>query len=497
MADILTSMSLKSKLEAILLQHFGYPHFRAGQLEIISALCTGRDVLAILPTGGGKSLCFQIPGLYLGGTVLVVSPLISLMQDQVANLVRRGLRATFINSMLERQERARRIAGLVTGEYQFVYTAPETLANPRFQVQCRSAPISVIAIDEAHCVSVWGHDFRPEYLKIGEIIAAIFPQRRPPVIALTATANNRAQADIVKYCRLSDPVHIQQSFARDNLKLMVDKCHNEHDKMLKILYTLQKHQGEIGIIYVLTRKQAVYIADVVNVLLRPDKPVKVYHGGLEKQVRARIQEEFIAGTTPVIVATNAFGMGVDQPHVRFVIHAQISSNLENYFQEIGRGGRDGQIARAYAFYTEQDLLISLNFIKANKNLSAARRLVLLLQLKTIRKFLRSKGCRQRLVLGYFDEKRRGWQCGLCDNCCRYRFHYSEEVIRRYESWRRWRARLAARQHLIPGTILTDLTLAYLSVIPWRRLPDLTVVPGIGRGFMERFAGALPGVRHDI
>ena len=165
--------TLQAPLETLLREHFGYPHFRPGQLEIIEAVCTGRDVLAILPTGGGKSICFQIPGLYLGGTVLVVSPLISLMQDQVANLHRRGLKATFINSTLEAQERARRVDNLKRGEYQFVYTAPETLANSNFQVQCRQAPITIIAIDEAHCVSVWGHDFRPHYLQIGHILTLL------------------------------------------------------------------------------------------------------------------------------------------------------------------------------------------------------------------------------------------------------------------------------------------------------------------------------------
>ncbi len=473
------------------MRHFGYPHYRPGQLEIISALCTGRDVLAILPTGGGKSLCFQIPGLYLGGSVLVISPLISLMQDQVANLHKRGLKATFINSTLAPDLRRQRLQDFAAGRFQFVYTAPETLANPRFQACCRQAKITIIAIDEAHCVSVWGHDFRPQYLRLGAIIEHIFPMERPPIIALTATANNRAQADIIRFCRLQDPVHVQQSFARDNLKLMVEPCRNEHDKILKILYTLQRHQGEIGIIYVLTRKQAVYIADLVNLLLRPATPVKIYHGGLDKDLRQHIQEEFIAGTTPVIVATNAFGMGVDQPHVRFVIHAQISANLENYFQEIGRGGRDGQTARAYAFYTDQDLHISLNFIKSNPNLALTRKMVLLLQLKHIQKFLRLRTCRQRYVLGYFDERRPHWRCGLCDNCCHYRFHYSDQVVHRFESWRRWRATLAAKFHLIPNSILTDLTLSYLSIIPWRTLPDLTVIPGIGRGFMERFAKYLP------
>ncbi|MBQ6449686.1 RecQ family ATP-dependent DNA helicase [bacterium] len=482
---------LSIQLEALLLEHFGYPHFRPGQLEIIEAVCTGRDVLAILPTGGGKSLCFQIPGLYLGGSVLIISPLISLMQDQVTNLQKRNLRATFINSTLTSQERARRLEKFKRGEYQFVYTAPETLSSNSFQAQCRQSPISAIAIDEAHCVSVWGHDFRPHYLQIGRILQQIFPDTRPPIIALTATANHQAQRDIVRFCGLRQPLHSQQSFARDNLKIMVNHCFNEHDKLLKILWVLQQHQGEIGIIYVLTRRQAVFIADKLNALLRPEKLIKVYHGGLDKDARAQIQEEFIAGVTPVIVATNAFGMGVDQPHVRFVIHAQISSNLENYFQEIGRGGRDGQLARCYAFYTHKDLEISLQFIKGNHTLTPQRQKILFQKLVQVQKFLECRTCRQRFVLAYFDERRPGFECGLCDNCLGYHFHYPQKVKQNLHQWQQWRQLQARRQKLIPSTIITDLTLSYLSIIPWQKLPDLQVIPGLGRGFVEHYSQFLP------
>ncbi|MBQ6438259.1 ATP-dependent DNA helicase RecQ, partial [bacterium] len=406
-------------LEQLLQHHFGYPQYRPGQLDIIDAVTAGRDALAILPTGGGKSVCFQIPGLYLGGTTLVISPLISLMQDQVANLHKRGLSATFLNSTLEPAEAARREQKLLAGDYQFVYLAPEKLVSPRFQKLWRQADIRLIAIDEAHCVSVWGHDFRPSYLQIGATIAQIYAHRlRPPVMALTATANHQAQADIIKFCRLTNPFIQQQSFARDNLRLCVHRCFNKHDHMLHLLDLLQKYHGQIGIIYALTRHQAEFLAAKINALLPQSTPVQVYHGGLDKPTRARIQDEFIAGTTPVIVATNAFGMGVDQPHVRFVIHAQISSNLENYFQEIGRGGRDGQLADCYALYRPEDLQISLSFIQADHSLSHKRQRALVHKLRQVDQFLRTHHCRQRFVLDYFDEHRPGWHCGLCDNCRR-------------------------------------------------------------------------------
>ena len=483
---------LQQQLEQLLQQTYGYGQFRTGQLEIIMSLVQGRDVLAILPTGGGKSICFQIPGLYLGGTTLVISPLISLMQDQVDNLIKRGLRATFINSSLSRQEQQRRLRNMQTGQYQFIYLAPEKLESESFRQLCRHVKITLIAIDEAHCVSVWGHDFRPSYLRLSQLLTEIFDtDTRPPIIALTATANKQAQADIIAYCGLRQPQLVQQSFARDNLKILVHKCHNEHDKLLHILCVLQKHAGQIGIIYVLTRKQAVFLADKLNQLLQPDKTIKVYHGGLDKHIRQTIQEEFISGRTPVIVATNAFGMGVDQPHVRYVIHAQISSNLENYFQEIGRGGRDGEIAYCYAFYTVMDLQISLEFIRRNQMLSRQRQKVLSEKLKKVQKYLTLTSCRQAYVLRCFDEKRNGWRCQMCDNCCHYSWSYPPTVKEKLRHWQNWRKRLAKQQRLIPSSIITDLSLSYLAIIPWRRLPQLAVIPGIGRGFVERFGKLLP------
>ncbi len=483
--------NLTAQLEKVLQDHFGYPHFRPGQLEIITALVSGRDVLAILPTGGGKSLCFQIPGLFLGGTTLVISPLISLMQDQVANLEKHDLKATFINSTLTAAQQRERLEAFVRGEYQFVYLAPEKLASKSFQAQCRQAPIRLVAIDEAHCVSVWGHDFRPEYLHIGTHLKAIFTDKRPPIIALTATANRLAQADIVRFCHLHHPYHAQKSFARDNLKLCVSACANEHQKIIRILHVLQKYHGQIGIIYVLTRKHAHQLAHLLNTLFQPHPPIKVYHGGLDKTERERIQNEFIAGTTPVIVATNAFGMGVDQSHVRFVIHAQISSNLENYFQEIGRAGRDGKIAHAYAFYTPADLEISARFITGNHSLSTLRRRLLIRKLHLVERFLRTHACRQRFILRTFDERRPGWRCGLCDNCSHYQFHFDATTVENFHRWQHWRNRLARRFDLLPNSILTDLTLGYLSVIPWKDLPDLTVIPGLGQGFLDRFGQYLP------
>lgn len=486
--------NLINQLEKILSQYFGYPHFRPGQLDIIIPLTQGRDVLAILPTGGGKSLCFQIPGLYLGGTVLVISPLISLMQDQVQNLLKHNIRATFLNSTLEAQESQNRMEKFLAGAYQFVYVAPEKLVNQKFLHACQQVQLSLIAIDEAHCVSVWGHDFRPSYLQIGQFVSRL-PQR-PPVAAFTATANLRAQKDIVRFCALRPHhLHVQKSFARDNLQIYVHHCFNEHDKILRLLYLLQKYAGEIGIIYVLTRQDAHNFATLLNRLRPTQPPIQIYHGGLDKTTRQQIQDLFIAGELKVIIATNAFGMGIDQPHVRFVIHAQISSNLENYFQEIGRGGRDGALASCYTLYTNKDLQISADFINRNQSASPAQLKVLQFKLKQIIKYLQSKKCRQRFILNYFDEKT-NFCCGLCDHCRRQTLTYPPSIKQKFAYLQRWRQRYAHRFHLIPSSVITDLSLAYLTLLDAQHLPELSVIPGLGIGAQKILARQLPPPRQD-
>ncbi len=476
--SIKENLSLKEKLEQILQKYFGFAHFRSGQLEVIFPLIKKRDVLAILPTGGGKSLCFQIPGLYLGGTTLVISPLISLMQDQVQNLEKHGVAVTFINSTLSREEQEKRLAKFLAGQYQFVYVSPEKLASQKFRQICQQVNLSLIAIDEAHCISVWGHDFRPNYLQIGTFIDQL--KKRPVIAAFTATANKRAQQDIVSFCHLKNYLHQQKSFARDNLQIYVYRCFNEHDKLLRLLSLLQKHAGETGIIYVLTRKDAVSFAQLLNRLRPQQESIQIYHGGLDKDLRSQIQADFISGKQKIIIATNAFGMGVDQPHVRFVIHAQISSNLENYFQEIGRAGRDDASASCYTLYLQKDLQISADFVNRNHSADKKQLQILQFKLEQMIKYLQTKKCRQNFILNYFDEKT-NFCCGLCDHCRQEKLHYNRLTQQKFAQFQSWRRRYARAHQLVPSSIVTDLALAYLAILDFKSLPDLTLIPGIGTG----------------
>ena len=475
------NLIIKTKLEALLKKYFGYSQFRPGQLEIIFPLIKKRDVLAILPTGGGKSLCFQIPGLYLGGTTLVISPLISLMQDQVQNLEKHGIAVTFINSTLTKEEQEKRLAKFLVGEYQFVYVSPEKLISQKFRQICQQVNLTLIAIDEAHCISVWGHDFRPPYLEIGNFIDQL--KKRPVIAAFTATANKRAQTDIIRYCHLQNHLQAQKSFARDNLQIYVHQCFNEHDKLLRLLYLLQKHMGETGIIYVLTRQDASSFAQLLNRLRPQQEPIKIYHGGLDKKERTQIQADFISGQQKVIIATNAFGMGVDQPHVRFVIHAQISSNLENYFQEIGRAGRDGALAFCYTLYLPKDLQISADFINRNHSAKKQQLQILQFKLKQMIRYLQTKKCRQNFILNYLDEKT-NFCCGLCDHCRQEKLDYNYHLQQKFARLQAWRFHYARAHRLIPSSIVTDLTLAYLAVLDTKSFSDLSLIPGVGVGAQE-------------
>ena len=328
----------------VLRAHWGYDDFRPGQWDIIQPIVEGRDVLAVLPTGGGKSICYQVPALLYEGLTLVISPLIALMQDQVAALNAHGVEAAFINSALSRREIEQRWLDAEHGRYRLLYLAPERLVSETFAARAPRMNISLLAVDEAHCISEWGHNFRPSYLRIA---ASRKHMGDPPTIALTATATPRVRRDIVEHLALRQPERIVRGFDRSNIVWSVFRTENKRSKVLDVL---QGVPGP-GILYSGTRKGVEGWAEWLS---RRDVSVGLYHGGMEGSVRERMQTGWVRGDQRIMVATNAFGMGIDKPDVRFVIHVDLPGTLEGYYQEAGRGGRDGKTSWAALLYHEGD-----------------------------------------------------------------------------------------------------------------------------------------------
>ena len=335
---------------AALQRHFGYPDFRGAQADAIAAVFARRDVLVLMPTGGGKSLCFQVPALLLGGPTVVVSPLISLMQDQVDALKRRGVPATFVNSTLDAGEREARIALAERGEVKLLYVAPERFDVPGFRERLRAMGVPLLAVDEAHCISQWGHDFRPAYLRLGELRQRL----GCPVIALTATATPEVRRDITSQLRLRDPLLLARGFDRENLAWHVIGAANDPQKDALLLALLRRAPREgVSLVYAATRRKVDSLADMLN---RAGVRAAGYHAGVPPDERRRLQESFIAGTAGVVIATNAFGMGIDKPDVRLVVHYDMPPSLEAYYQEGGRAGRDGGGARCILLHAPRDRL---------------------------------------------------------------------------------------------------------------------------------------------
>jgi len=346
------------------LQTFGLSDFRRGQREVIEHIISGHDCLCVMPTGGGKSLCYQLPSVVRPGLTIVVSPLIALMKDQVDSLVRRGIRATLINSSLSLQEQSERLEQVASGRFSMLYVAPERLRNPRFMDSIRTTPIQLLAIDEAHCISEWGHDFRPDYQRLGKFREAL---GNVQTIALTATATPKVREDILASLNLQTAKTFITGFARDNLYFGSAHCMSDRDKD-KHLHRFLENRDESGIIYVATRKRCDALVDQLAKELKLS--VGAYHAGLLPEQRKHVQDQFMSGKLKAIVATNAFGMGIDKPDLRYVIHYNMPGTLEAYYQEAGRAGRDGLLSQCVLLYNPQDRYIQEFFIE-NANPSRA------------------------------------------------------------------------------------------------------------------------------
>jgi len=328
-------------------EHLGFDDFREGQREVIATILSGQDAVVVMPTGSGKSLCYQLPAMMLSGATLVVSPLIALMKDQVDALQSRGLPATFINSAISDAEQRSRIEALRRGQYKLVYVAPERFRSPRFNAALRSINISLFAVDEAHCVSTWGHDFRPDYLRLKNVIESLGTTR---TLALTATATPYVRTAIIQQLGLKSPQAFVGGFDRPNLSIEVIHTQRERDKISRIRRLAKTHQGS-GIIYTATRKAVEQVG--IN-LIDLGLSVSMYHAGLKDAERIKAQEDFMTGRKQMIVATNAFGMGIDKPDIRFVVHYQMPGSIEAYYQEIGRAGRDGSPSSCLLLFNYAD-----------------------------------------------------------------------------------------------------------------------------------------------
>ncbi len=394
-------------------RYFGYDSFRPGQEEIVSALLAGRDALAIMPTGAGKSLCYQVPALLLPGLTLVISPLISLMQDQVKGLNAAGIHAAFINSSLTETQIARALDLAAEGSYKLVYVAPERLESPVFRSFAAGADISMVTVDEAHCISQWGQDFRPSYLKILDFIDSL--PRRPIVSAFTATATREVKDDIVCTLRLHDPKVLVTGFDRPNLYFQVERTRRKDDFVIQYL---RDHPGESGIIYCATRKN---VDKLQELLTEYGFAATKYHAGLSAEARRKNQNDFIYDTAPVIVATNAFGMGIDKSNVRFVLHYNMPQSMENYYQEAGRAGRDGLPSQCVLLFSAQDVIINKflldkkDFAEMDDEEADLLRQRDLQRLQTMERYCQTTECLRNYILAYFGEHPTA-PCGNCGSC---------------------------------------------------------------------------------
>jgi len=396
---------MNNVLRGLLKTHFGYDSFRPLQQEIMEQALAGRDTLAILPTGAGKSLCYQLPALARDGITLVVSPLIALMKDQVDQLTASGIPATFLNSTLDPQENRDRLAAIRSGETKLVYLAPERLMSGDFLATVRDWNITALAVDEAHCISEWGHDFRPEYRRLRELRVAL---PGVPVIALTATATPRVREDIVTQLALRDAAVFVASFNRPNLNYLVEP---KQDAAARIVQFIKSRGSDSGIVYAQSRKRS---EELAATLRNSGIPAVCYHAGLEAPERARNQEAFLRDEVRVVCATVAFGMGINKPDVRFVIHADLPKNIEGYYQETGRAGRDGLPADCLLLYSRGDVAKYLRFLDEIPDEEARDHSRL--QLDQMADFAESDHCRRIGLLGYFGESWPQENCGACDNC---------------------------------------------------------------------------------
>lgn len=507
----------------ILKQYFGYDSFRPGQEVLIDAILEGRDVLGIMPTGAGKSVCYQVPALLLPGITLVISPLISLMKDQVQALNQAGVHAAYINSSLTEKQIAKALELAGRGQYKIIYVAPERLETREFLLFIKKVSISMLTVDEAHCISQWGQDFRPSYLKILSFIEQL--PMRPVISAFTATATVEVKTDILRILQLRCPEVLVTGFDRENLYFEVQQIRKKEEFILKYL---DCHIEESGIIYCATRKNVEKVYEILN---DHGYPVTRYHAGLSSEERKANQDAFIYDRKSVIVATNAFGMGIDKSNVRFVVHYNMPQSLENYYQEAGRAGRDGEAAECILLYSPQDVIIN-RFLIESKEMSPDMSFAQMDELKNrdeerLKKmtyYSKSKFCYRNYILQYFGDGKQdaSCNCGNCSNCIGgFRTavvaapeigasaNANAEILKKepkqktgkqtdaltpkgqelFERLRQVRSRRASEEGVPPYIIFSDKTLADMCDKLPKDKKEMLSVSGVGENKLKRYGEA--------
>ena len=489
---LLDARSVPDRALKLLRTVFGHDDFRPGQRELIDAVLAGRDALGILPTGGGKSLTFALPALLLGGTTVVFSPLVALMRNHVDAMTARGLRASLLNSDLTAEERRARIASFVHGGYDLFFLAPEALDGAAAAAIARS-PVSLVAVDEAHCVSQWGHDFRPAYRRLGNLRRRM---PRVPILALTATATTDVAHDIVCGLQLEEPVVHRGSFFRPNLHIALERC--DGDTRSAFLSFVGARAGTAGIVYTRSRKATEWAA---GFLMRSGLSARAYHAGLGSATRAGVQDAFCRNEIDVVAATVAFGMGIDKPDVRYVAHLGLPSSLETYYQEIGRAGRDGEPAACTLLYRSEDLQRKLDPLESARLAAEAK------PREDVERFVVAERCRHQQLAAHFGQQID--PCvGSCDHCTaatRIRTRSlrpaptpqvhgicppDADLAYRFDRLRSIRRRLAEERGVPAYVIFSDATLRALARSCPTTRAALAAVPGLGPMKVTSFGNAV-------